>query len=481
MSHGHEVHSDAAADAAPDPRRWLALVFLCLAQFILIIDITVVQIALPSIGADLDLGREALTWVVTTYTLFFGGLMVLGGRLADELGARRLLLAGVVVFTAGSLVCGLSGDGAVLIAGRAAQGIGAAMVSPSALSIITTTFHGPELSRAMGVWAAIGGAGVALGLLLSGLLTAGPGWQWVFFINLPVGLLLLFAVPTIVRQDPARADRQRVDVPGAVLVTSATALLIYGLITAGDDGWGAAATLLPIAGAALLYGAFFTIERGMRAPLMRMQTLTRRPVVAGTLVMLTATALMLAMFFLGSLYLQQVRGYSALETGLVFLPVAIAVTAGAHLGSQLIGRLGARAVAAAAFLIGAAGLVLMAQLSADGSIWATLMPGFIIAVFGIGPAFVTATTTALGNVPHDEAGVASGVVNTFHELGGAIGVAVASTVAASSIAGGPSGVDGFSDAFIVCAIAAAAVSIAALVVVPGGRTVTAVAGHGHGH
>jgi EmrB/QacA subfamily drug resistance transporter len=308
----------------------MVLVSLCLAQFMLIVDITVVQVALPTIGAELTLDRGALTWVVTAYTLCFGGLMVLGGRLADAFGARRTLLAGLALFTAASLMCGLAGSGAVLIAGRALQGVGAALLSPAALAVITSTFHGPRRGRALGVWAAIGGTGAALGVLLGGVLTAGPGWAWVFFVNVPIGLLVLAALAAVVPATPGRPDR--LDVPGALTVTAATALLIYGLVTAGDAGWGAAGTVLPLLGAVLLYVLFVLVERSVRSPLMRAETLARRPVISGTFVMLVATGLMLGLFFVSSLYLQHVQGFSALETGLLFFPVAIAITIGAQLG-----------------------------------------------------------------------------------------------------------------------------------------------------
>jgi EmrB/QacA subfamily drug resistance transporter len=479
MSQGHASTVPATTGAPSDSQRWLALAVLCFAQFMLIVDITVVQVALPSIGADLHLGREALTWVVTTYTLCFGGLMVLGGRLADALGARRTLPIGLALFTAASLICGLAPGGGLLIAGRAAQGIGAALLSPAALAIITTTFHGAERNRALGVWAGIGGTGAALGVLLSGVLTAGPGWEWVFFINVPVGVLVLALLPIVVRFPRGRTERQRVDVPGAFVVTAATALLIYGFIGAGDSGWAATGTLLPLAGAVILYAVFVAVERSVRAPLMRPQTLARRPVTAGTFVMLVATGLLLGMFFLSTLYLQQVRGFSALKTGLIFLPVAIALAVGAQAGSHLIGRIGGRPIAAAAFGLTAVGIGLMTQISADGSVYTEFLPGFVLAGLAIGPAFVTATATTLANVPHGEAGVASGVINTFHELGGAIGVAIVSTVAASSITGGSLG--GFTDAFTFCALAAVAAAGVALAVVPGGKPAGAAVGHGHMH
>lgn len=475
MSHGHVVSVEAAAPS--DPRRWTSLVLLCLAQLMLIVDITVVQVALPSIGEELDLGREALTWVVTAYTLVFGGLMVFGGRLADAFGVRRTLLAGLVLFTAASLMCGLAPNGVMLIVGRAAQGVGAALMSPSALSIVTTTFAGAERNRALGVWAAIGGTGAAIGVLVSGLLTAGPGWEWVFIVNVPIGVLVAVAVPAIVRADRVRVERQRVDVPGALVVTLATGLLIYGLVNAGDGGWGAVGTLVPVVAAVVGYGVFVLVESRVAAPLMRPATMARRPVVSGTFLMLVATGLLLGLFFLTSLYFQRVNGFSALKTGLLFLPVAVAITIGAQLGAHLIGKIGGRPVAVVSFLLTAAGAWWLSQLSVGGNLYTEVLPGFLLAALGIGPVFVTATTTTLANVPHDEAGVASGVVNTFHELGGSIGVAVVSTVAATSIAS-TSDISGFADAYLVCGIAAAAAALIAVALVPPGRP-QGVTGHGH--
>jgi EmrB/QacA subfamily drug resistance transporter len=470
--------------------RWAVLVLLCLAQFMLIVDITVVQVALPTIGADLALDREALTWVVTTYTLCFGGLMVLGGRLADALGARRTLMAGLAVFTLASLLAGLAPNGAVLIAGRALQGVGAALLSPSALAVITRTFDDERRNRALGVWAAIGGSGAAVGVLLGGLLTAGPGWMWVFYVNVPIGLLVFLALPSYVPADSPGTShetphstphgrRARVDIPGALMVTLATALLIYGLVNAGDGGWGSTGTLLPLLAAVVCYGGFVVIERTVRAPLMRAETLARRPVISGMFVMLLATGSMLGLFFLSSLYLQHVLRFSALETGLLFLPVAIAITLGAQLGAHLIGRIGGRPVAVGSFALTAVGAALMTRISPDASAYATLLPGFVLAAFGMGPAFVTATTTTMANVPHHEAGVASGVVNTFHELGGSIGLALVSSIAAASLAPGATGIGGFTAALTGVAVAAGVAAVVSLVLVPGGKPSTTFVGHGH--
>jgi EmrB/QacA subfamily drug resistance transporter len=467
MTHSPPGTSPAPVHPGPaaDPRRWAALALVCLAQFMLILDVTVVNVALPDMAADLHLGRSTLTWVVTSYTLCFGGLMLLGGRLADALGARRTLLAGLALFAAASLVCGLAGSATTLLAGRVAQGIGAALLSPAALSVVTTTFHGRERDKALGVWAAIGGTGAAAGVLIGGALTDGPGWQWVFHVNVPVGLAVLAALPAVVA---ARTPRPAgLDAPGALLVTAGTGALIYGLVAAGDSGWGSPSTLLPLAGAVALYASFAVVERASRAPLMDLGMFTRRPVLAGAFLMLVATALLISYFFLGSVYLQHVRGFGPLRTGLVFLPVAVATGIGAHLGSRLVGTVGGRTVAVSGLAVAAAGTVLPARLAETGSVYAALLPGLMVASLGVGAVFVTATTTALAMVDHREAGLASGVVNTFHEVGGSIGVAVVSTVAASGFERGSAG--GFTDAFALCAVAAAVGAAAALVLVPRGR------------
>ena len=480
MSHPPDQHVQTQVTAGRVRRRWLTLTLLGFAQFMLIVDVTVVQVALPSIGADLELGREALTWVVTAYTLVFGGLMVLGGRLADVLGARRTLLAGLAVFTAASLGCGLAGSGTVLIGARAAQGVGAALLSPAALAIITTTFQGSDRNRALGVWAAIGGMGAAAGVLLSGLLTAGPGWQWVFFVNVPVGVVLLLLIPCLVRAYAASGSARQVDVSGALVVTAATGLLVYGLVHAGDAGWSAPGAIGTLVAAAVGYGLFVMVESRVATPLMRPQTLARRPVVSGTFLMLVATGLMLGLFFLTSLFVQHVLGMNALTTGLLFLPIALAITAGAQLGAHLVGRVGGRVVAAAGLLLTAVGSALLTQAPTVDNALGGVLPGFLLAAFGIGPVFVAATTTTLANVPPEEAGVASGVVNTFHELGGSIGVAVVSTIAAASISTTAiSDTAGFTNGYLACASIAGAAVLIAATLVPDGKP-QAAAGHGHG-
>jgi EmrB/QacA subfamily drug resistance transporter len=457
---------------APDPRRWQALVLLCLAQFMVILDVTVVNVALPAIGADLALDRAALTWVVTAYTLCFGGLLLLGGRLADLVGRRRTFLAGLALFTAASAAAGLAGDGRALVAARALQGVGAALLSPAALSIVTTMFAGRERHRALGVWAGIGGAGGAVGVLLGGLLASGPGWEWVFFINLPVGVLVAIAIPPLVPPLP-RPVAGGVDLLGALAVTAGSGLLIYGLVRAGDTGWSGPGTLAALGAGLALLGGFVMLERRVTAPLVDPRLLTSRSVVAGFGVMLAATGLLISGFFLSSLLLQRAMGLTALRTGLVFLPVAVAIVIGAQAAAHLMGRLGGRPLAATGFALAAVGMTLLAGVS-DGSDAATgVLPGFALAGAGLGMALVTATTTAMTSVDPHRVGTVSGVVNTAHELGAALGVALASTIAAAGVQAGPAAastaVASFGDAFLACAIIAGTAAVATTRLLPAGR------------
>jgi EmrB/QacA subfamily drug resistance transporter len=468
---GHAVGE--AATIAADPRRWRMLALLGVAQFMLILDVTVVAIALPHIGADLALSREAVTWVVSAYTLMFGGLMLLGGRAADLFGSRRVVLTGLAVFIAASLVTGLAGGAATLIGGRVAQGIGAAMLSPAALSVVTKTFDGEERNKALGIWSALGGGGSAIGVLLGGVLTAGPGWQWVFYINVPIGLVVLALLSRTLPTDLPRGTRARLDVPGAVLVTAATGTAIYALINAGDRGWLTAATLGTLAGAVILYALFAGLQRAVRSPLMDLRILTRRPVVAGTFLILVATALMIAVFFLGSFYLQHLMGYGALRTGLLFLPVAVATIIGAQVAGHIIGRLGPRPVAMTALAIAAFGTAVPALW--DGPV--IVVTGISVAAAGIGAAFVAASTTTLAQAAHHEAGLASGLLSTFHEFGAALGVAVVSSIAAASIA--RSSGTGFSRGFAFAAITAAVSAVLAMLVVPAAKPPAGAPAHAH--
>jgi len=467
-----------------DLRPGLLVALLAAAQFMLIVDVTVVQVSLPTIGTDLGLDRQTLTWVVTAYTLAFGGLMVLGGRIADAVGARTIFLAGLAVFVTASLASGFSTEGGPLLAGRVGQGIGAALMSPSALAVISTALTGTARDRALGIWAAIGGAGAAAGVLLGGLLTAGPGWRWVFFVNVPVGVAAFVAVSRLVRDTPRSSTPRSIDVLGASVVTASTGLLIYGVVHAGAAGWDSRGTVVSLVGAAVGYAAFLPIESRVAVPLVHPDTFLRRPVLAGVFVMLFATALMLGLFFLSSLYLQEALGYGPLRTGLVFLPIAVAITAGAHLGGRFLATVGGRAVATVGFGLAAVGAGVLTQVTGDDRVWSLLVPAFMFAALGIGAIFVTAFSATMGQVAAHEAGVASGVINTFHELGGAIGVAVVSTLASSSVAVGSVGsatVAGFTDGYLACAITAAVCALVSVALLPAGRAAATAGGHGHGH
>lgn len=454
------VLAEPKSPAAPYPRRWRALAFLGIAQFMLIVDVTVVAIALPHIGIDLGLSRETLTWVVSAYTLAFGGLMLLGGRAADLLGPRRLVLAGLVTFTGASLLTGLAENAEVLLGGRIAQGIGAAMLSPAALSIVVRLFDGEERNKALGIWSALGGGGAAVGVLLGGVLTAGPGWSWVFFVNVPVGAAILLALFRLLPTLPPAAQRARLDVPGAFLVTGATGLAIYALITAGDHGWLTVRTFGFLGAAAGLYLLFGLWQRVSASPLMDLGLLFRRPVAAGTFVILIGTALMVGVFFLGSFYLQNRAGHSALVTGLLFLPVALVTMAGAHTAGRVIGAWGARRLAALGMLIAATGLAVPAVW--HGSFGVVF--GISLAAAGIGSLFVVASATALGQVEPHQAGLASGIVSTFHEFGASLGAAVVSSVAAASLIGGDD--VGFDRAFLVAAAVATVSAALAAMIIP---------------
>ncbi|MFI0369065.1 MFS transporter [Actinomadura sp. 1N219] len=456
-----KTHDPAARDGAAHPLRWRILGFLGVAQLMLILDVTVVAIALPHIETDLGLGRQAVTWTVSAYTLTFGGLMLIGGRAADLFGAKRVVLAGLLIFTAASLATGLAGGAALLLGGRIAQGAGAALMSPSALSFVVRLFDGDERNKALGVWSALGGGGAALGVLLGGALTAGPGWPWVFYVNVPIGLVILAALARMLPDQAVAVPRPRLDVLGALLVTASSGSLIYAFIRAGDHGWLTAASGALVLLAAAGYVAFVIRQRTARSPMMDLALLVRRPVATGTFLILMATALMIAVFFLGTFYFQHAEDFGALRTGLLFLPVAVATMLGANLTGRAIARAGARPLAVAGLVVAAIGMAVPA-LSMNP---ATVVAGTAVAGAGTGAMFVVASATALGQVAPHESGIASGIVSTFHEFGASIGAAVISSVAAASLVGDT--LDGFTDGFVLAAVAAAAGAVAAAVLTPG--------------
>src|SRR6516225_5029397 len=445
--------------------RWLALALLASAQLMLVLDVTVVNVALPDIGAALHLGRGELPWVLTSYTLAFGGLMLLGGRIADLFGARRVTLAGLGLFTASSLLCALSQDAAVLLAGRSLQGVGAALMSPAALATVMTLFHGSARGKALGVWSALAGAGSALGVILGGLLTSEAGWRWVFAINVPIGIVLLAAIPLAVPARPPGATERGLDIPGAVLVTAGTGAAIYGLINVGSHGWSAASTVLPLVLAAVIWTVFALVERRARRPLLTVGLLTRRPVLAGSFLMLAGTGLLVGGFFVGSFTLQRVHHYSALHVGLAFLPIAVAIIGGAQTGSRVLAVVNARLVAVTGLALAAAGYTVAAHWAQP----AATVTGLSIAALGIGATFVTAFTASLADAAPAEAGLRSALVNTFHELGGAAGVAVLSGAAETALVAVQLASHDFGHAFTVGAVIATIAVVTAAVLVPAVR------------
>ncbi|WP_136706958.1 MFS transporter [Agromyces sp. H66] len=422
----HEATAPEAS-VSPDPRRWRTLAFLSIAQLMLIVDVTVVAIALPDMAADLGLERTGLTWVASIYALVFGGLMLLGGKAADIVGPRRIVLAGLGLFTIASLLAGLASSAELLLIARALQGVGAAAMSPAALSVIARTFAGVELARALGVWSALGGAGAAIGVLVGGLLTAGPGWPWVFYINVPVGAALLLALLRSV--PPLRGAGGSLDTVSAALATMATASVIYGLVAAGDHGWLSLHTLIAVIVALIGYALFGLRITKAAAPLVDPNMLRRPPVLRGLGLIFVATALMISVFFLGSFALQELHGFTPLATGLSFLPVALGTILGSNLAGRVLPRWGVRTVSVAGLLVAAAGLAAAAGIFS----MTVLVAATSIAGFGIGAVFVAAAGSLFSAVQPQEAGVASGALSTFHEFGAATGVSAVFSIAAAAL------------------------------------------------
>ncbi len=449
-------------------RRWWALGLLGVAQFMIILDMTVVNVALPSIGVDLGLGRAGLTWVVTAYSLAFGGFMLLGGRMADVLGRRRTFVIGLALFTLASLASGLALGGIALVAARTVQGLGAALASPAALALVVTTFQGSERDRALGVWAALGATGAAAGGLVGGALVSGPGWRWIFFINLPVGAAVMSLVGAVVTTENSGRRAERLDLGGALLATAGVGLLIYGLIIAGDRGFRSTWPLTALMLGAAALATFARVEQRHPSPLLRPGLLARRPVAAGTLLMLVGSGLLIGSFFLTSMLMQRALKVSAFYTGLTFLPVAIATAIGAHVGARFVGHLGPRVTGAAALALAAVGLAWLAHVPSAPRVLIDVLPGFLLTSFGLGAAFVTATSTALGDVAETEAGITGSVINTSHELGSAISVAFVSAIAGAALGAGEA-TAGFVHAYLASALAAGLTGVAAAGLLPGTR------------
>jgi EmrB/QacA subfamily drug resistance transporter len=422
---------------SPVARHWLVtVVVVCLAQFMVILDATITNVALPSIQSDLHFNAADLQWVVNAYMLVFGGFLLLGGRAGDLLGRRRLFVVGITIFTAASLLDGLATSPGFLVGARALQGLGAALVSPAALSIITTTVpEGPDRAKALGAFAAISGGGGAVGLLLGGLLTDALSWQWVFFVNVPVGIATLLLALRFVPESKAEDTEGGFDLIGAFLVTSGLVLLTYAIVKAQDFGWGSDKTLgLGIAAIALL-GLFAWTQTIFEHPLIKLSIFKKRTLTTANFVTLFLLSGMQAFFFFGSLYFQQIKGFNALESGLAFVPMTIGIIAGSVSSQKLIARFGVKAVLLGGMALGAAGMLWTIQLTPDSSYWVGFLPAIALLALGIGHAFVPLTLIATGGVAPDESGLASGLFNTSQQVGGALGLAILSTFANSATDG----------------------------------------------
>jgi EmrB/QacA subfamily drug resistance transporter len=452
-------------------RRWIALILLCVAQFVVVLDASIVNVALPTIGSALDFTESNLPWVVNAYVLTFGGFLLLGGRMADLIGRRRVFISGLILFALASLAGGLAATSGQLVAARAVQGLGAALLSPAALSIVTTTFRdGAERNKALGVWGAVAGSGGAAGVLLGGVLTDGLGWQWVLWVNVPIGLAAAFIAPRLLAESRSSAASRHFDFAGAVSVTAGLSVLVYALVDANNQGWGSARTIGLLAAAAALLIGFVAIERRSAAPLVPFRIFRMRTLTGANVVGLLVGASLFSMFFFISLYMQQVLGYSAIHAGLSYLPLALTIIVAAGIASQLVTRIGFKPVLATGMALIAAALVWFSQISAGGSFLADILGPSLLAAVGLGFSFVTTTIAAVSGVDEHEAGLASGLINTSQQVGGALGLATLAAISNAAIGTSHDPVtltNGFSDAFLAGAGFAVLGFVATLVLIRG--------------
>jgi EmrB/QacA subfamily drug resistance transporter len=445
-----------------DPRRWRALALLAVAQFVVVLDASIMNIALPSIATDLHASTDTLSWVINAYLLAFGGLLLLGGRLADLVGRRRVFIAGLSVFGLASLAGGLAATSGQLIAARAVQGVGGALLAPAALSIVTTLFpEGGERNKALGVWGAVAGSGGVAGVLLGGILTSGLGWEWVLFVNVPLALGAAALAPRLFGETRVAGSRT-IDIAGAVTVTSATVLAVYALVEANGAGWGSLQTLGLLAAAAALLAAFVAIESRVAEPLMPLAIFRNPHVRAANVTMVAAGAAMLGLFFFLSLYLQQVLGYTALEAGVSQLPLAGTLVLAAGAAGPLAERVGVKPVLLAGLALFAGGLAWFSRVPADGSFLADILGPSLLVGLGLAATFVSLTIASVSGVNGDRYGLASGLVNTSQQIGGALGLAILTSVADRA-----TGIAVFQDALLVASGMAGVALVAAAILAPG--------------
>lgn len=466
------------AGVGPDRRRWLALAVIVAAQFMVVLDVAIVNVALPSIKGDLHFSQESLQWVITAYAIFFGGVLLLGGRLADLLGRRRLFMAGLALFTVSSFLDGLAWSEGSLIVFRSVQGLGAALLSPAALSILTTTFQeGRERNLALGIWGAASGSGGAAGVLLGGALTSALSWSWIFFINVPAGVLVLALSPWLLAESRADLGHRHFDFAGAASITAGLMLLVYAMTRATQHGWATGATIGLLAGSAVLMLGFLVIEARSTAPLLPMRIFRLRTLTGSNVSGLLMGAAIFSQFFLLTLYMQQVLHYSALKTGIAYIALTLTIIAFSAVSQALVTRIGIRRVLPVGLAVSAAALLLFARLPVHGHYLTDLLPAFLLSGVGLALAFVPMSIGGLTGVSQAEAGIASGLINTTQQIGGAIGVAVVTTVATtftaryvgahtgSSAPGGAALTHGFQIAFyVLAALALLGAILAALLV-----------------
>jgi len=475
-----ELLEERDIDTAPDRRRWWALAVIVAAQFMVVLDVAIVNVALPSIKDDLDFSQESLQWVITAYAILFGGVLLLGGRLADLLGRRRLFMGGLLLFTVFSLLDGLSWSSGSLITFRAIQGLGAALLSPAALSILTTTFReGRERNLALGIWGAASGSGGAAGVLLGGALTSALSWSWIFFINVPAGVLVLTLSPWLLRESRADLAHRHFDFAGAATITGGLMLLVYAMTRATEHGWATFTTVGLLTASAALIAAFLVVEARSKAPLLPMRIFRLRTLAASNASGLLMGAAVFSQFFLLTLYMQQVLHYSALKTGVAYIALTVTIVLFSAVSQALVTRVGIRPILSAGLALTAASIVLFARLPVNGHYWPDLLPAFLLSGIGLALAFVPISIGGLTGVRPADAGIAAGLINTTQQIGGAIGVAVATTVATtytnhfvsahpgSSATSGAALTHGFEIAFyVLAALAALGAVVAALMVEP---------------
>ena len=456
-------------------RRWTALILLCVAEFVVVLDASIVNVALPSIGKALHFSNQNLPWVVNAYLIAFGGFLLLGGRAADLLGRRRVFMGGLIVVAVASLLAGFATSQGELIAARAAQGLGAAILSPAALSIVTNLFgDGAERNKALGAWGAVAGSAGAVGVLLGGVLTSGLGWNWVLWVNVPVALIALALTPGLIPESRSESDTRHFDAAGAVTITAGLSLLAYAMLDASSAGWGSTKIVGLLAAAVALIAVFIAIELRSRSPLVPFRIFRLRTLTGANVVGILLGASLFSMFYFISLYMQQVLHYSPIHAGLSYLPLAVTIVIAAGFGGQLVTRFGFKPILAAGMLFTAGGLVYFSRIATGGSFLADILGPSLLAAIGLGFSFVTSTIAAVSGVEGREQGVASGLINASQQIGGALGLAVLSTLATTKthhvLASGGSNLPqaltaGFQHAFIGGSVIAALGFLAALILI----------------